>query len=265
MIFSDLYGGYLDIELGSADRTALFTTARRKDAVNRAQMEYAKQTECFVKTVSIALSDGTREYDLDSVISADDFIAIAKNGVEYVFTDASANVTSRSGEDFPRVDVDLLNREQSGWRQAPNSTYPQSYYVRDADTGGSLVLGVSEPPSIGSGETASVTLPYVAIPPDMVSDGDQPFSQSAGTNPKRTLRPWHQALVHYAAALLEPLRKNYAGEQRQRQLFASFVADYLQRQRKRGGSRIVMARDYRAEASGRGSLSQAQKDWRVWP
>jgi hypothetical protein len=46
MTFLQLYGDYLDIELGSADRTALFTTARRKDAVNRAQLEFAKQTEC---------------------------------------------------------------------------------------------------------------------------------------------------------------------------------------------------------------------------
>jgi hypothetical protein len=157
----------------------------------------------------------------------------------------------------------VLNREQVGWRGAPESTLPASYYVRE-DTG-KVFLGLSEAPDIGASCTATLTVPYVAIPPDLSSDSDEPFSAAAGVDQRRSLRPWHQGLVHFAAALLEPLRKNYAGEQRQRQLFGSYVADYLQRQRKVGGSRIVMARDYRAEASGRGVLSPAQRDWRVWP
>lgn len=263
MIFSDLYGTYLDVELGSADRASLFTTARRKDAVNRAQQEFAKQTECFTKSTPITLANGTREYDLESVISADDFIAVASDGVEYVFTDASSNVTYRSGDDFPRLDLDILNREQSGWRLTGSATFPSSYYLRE--DGGSIYLGFSEPPLIGAGESATVTIPYLAIPPDMSADTNEPFSDSAGTNPRRSLRPWHQALVHYAAALLEPLRKNYAGEQRQRGLFAAIVADYLQRHRKKGGSRITLAHDYRAAARGRGLVSRARLDWRVWP
>jgi hypothetical protein len=261
--FAQLYGSYLDIELGSADTSALFTTARRKDAVNRAQQEFGKQTECFTKSVSIPLSDGTREYDLEAVITADDFLAIGKDGVEFVFTDADGNVSYRSGDDFPRLDLDILNREQQGWRSAASASFPQSYYVREH--AGKVYLGFSEPPAIESGESASVTLPYVAMPPDMTGDTDEPFSLSAGSDPKKSLRPWHQALVHYAAALLEPLRKNFDGEQRQRQLFAAHVADYLQRKRKRGGSRVVFARDYRGEARGRGSLYGPQRDWRTWP
>lgn len=263
MIFSDLYGRYLDVELGSADRTSLFTTARRQDAVNRAQQEFAKQTECFTKSVSIALSNGTREYDLETLITADDFVLIAQDGAEYVFTDASGNVTYRSGDDFPRLDLDVLNREQAGWRLTSGASFPQSYYLREE--GGTVFLGFSEPPLIGAGESASMTLPYLATPPDMNADTDEPFSDSAGTNPKRSLRPWHQALVHYAAALLEPLRKNYAGEQRQRGLFAAIIADYLQRHGKKGGSRVTFAHDYRAAARGRGLVSRARLDWRVWP
>lgn len=263
MTYVELYGTNLDTELGSADRTSLFTTARRKDAVNRAQLQFAKDTECFTKSASIALSDGVREYDLEAVISADDFIAIAKDGAEYVFTDASGNVVYRSGDDdFPRIDLDVLNREQSGWRNGQNANFPASYYIRE--DGGKVYLGFSEPPSIGAGESASVTLPYVAMPPDMASDTDEPFSLASGSDPKRILRPWHQALVHFAGAILEPLRKNFAGEQRQRQLYAAIVADYLQRKRKRGGSRVVFAKDYRSGRYGRVALG-ARGDWRVWP
>jgi hypothetical protein len=260
--FLQLYGDYLDIELGSGDRSALFTTARRKDAINRGEQEFAKQTECYTRSVSIPMVDGTREYELTDYITIVNFQAIAKDGVEYVFTDADGNVSYRSGDDFPRRDLELLNREYSGWRSSESASFPQSYYIReDADV---VALGLSEPPALESGESASVTLPYVAIPPGMTDDADQPFSLT-GSDPKQMLAPWHQALVHYAAALLEPLRKNFDGEQRQRQLFAAHVADYLQRKRKRGGSRVVFARDYRGEAHGRGSLYGPQRDWRTWP
>jgi hypothetical protein len=47
MDFVTLYGLELDRELGSADRTVLFTTARRKAAINAAQLEWVKRTECF--------------------------------------------------------------------------------------------------------------------------------------------------------------------------------------------------------------------------
>jgi hypothetical protein len=118
---------------------------------------------------------------------------------------------------------------------------------------------------IGSGETAAITVPYVAIPPGMTADAEEPFSLT-GSDPKTLLRPWHQALVHYAAALLEPLRKNFVGEQRQRQLFAA-----LRRGLPAAQAAVAAAPDRHgprlpAEASGRGAVSvNAQKDWRVWP
>lgn len=249
--FSQLYGEYLDAELGTADRTQLFTTAKRKDAVNRAQLEFVKQTECFTKDATITLVDDTQEYDLDAtgIISAGDFLWIAMQGAEHTFTDASANVTYTAGDDFRRVDIPELNERESGWRNTAAANRPSSYYVRE--DGGSVYLGIYPKPEIGASESASVRLPYVAIPPDMSGDSDEPFSATAGSTPKKTLRPWHQALVHYAAALLEPLRKNYVGEQRQRQLFAALVADYLQRQRPKGGHVVRLARRYYAEARGR--------------
>lgn len=262
MTYLQLYGEALNLELGSDDTTALFTTARRKKAINDAQQEFAKQTECFTKSVSIPMVDNTREYDLEVVITADDFLDLAKDGVEFVFTDASGNVTYLSGADFPRIDLPTLNREQSGWRSTTKAEKPSSYYIREE--GGKVYFGMSEPPSVTAPSTASVTLPYVAVPPDMTGDTNEPFSLTAGSDPKRSLRPWHQVLVNYAAALLEPLRKNYAGEQRQRALFAGGVADYLQRKRPKGGTRITMARDYRGEASGR-KLTGPLADPRVWP
>lgn len=260
--FSELYGERLTRELGSADTTSLFTTARRKDAVNQAQTEFAKQTECFQKTVSIPVSDGTREYDLETLIAADDYVSLAADGVEYVYTDAAGNVTYVSGDEFPRLDLDVLNRERVGWRAASNAQFPDGYYLRE--DGGTIYLGLTQPPTVTSGDTAALTVPYVAIPPTMVSDTDEPFSDSAGTNPKRAVRPWHQGLVHYAAALLEPLRKGFTAEQRQRQLFAGLVADYLQRHRKKGGSQILHAHDYR-RAARRHPAQGRSADPRVWP
>lgn len=246
--FSQLYGEMLHRELGSDDVSALFTTARRKQAINDAQLEFAKQTECFQKTVSLTMVDETQEYDLDAIV-ADDFIDFAKGGVEYVYTDADGNVTYQSGPDFARVELDILNREEPGWRDADSTTLPDGWYIREH--AGKVFFGLTQKPDVTAPATATVTVPYLAIPPDMSADADEPFSLTAGSDPKRSLRPWHQALVHYAAALLEPLRKNFAAEQRQRALFAGVVADYLQRHRPRGGTRITVARDYRREARGR--------------
>ena len=262
MNFLQLVGDYLDIELGTADRTVLFTSARRGDAVNRAQLEFVKQTECFTRQVTISLADGTAEYDLDAtgIISSGDFLWIAKQGVVHKFIDANANATYTVGEDFPRIDIAELDLIDPGSRSATATNTPTSYYIRQAE--GSCFIGVYPSPEIGAGESASLTVPYVAVPATMVADADEPFSVVAGTSPLRTLRPWHQALVHYAAALLEPLRKNYSGEQRQRQLFAGYVADYLQRDRPKGVQRIQPVHDYyRAARGGRalGSTSWADR------
>ena len=245
--FLELYGERLHRELGSSDTAALFTTARRKAAVNEAQLEWVKQTESFLRQGSVTLADGVREYDLEAagVISAGDFLWLASQGAEYVFTDTNSTITYTTGDDFPRIDVSTMNRDDAGWRNVAAARTPSSYYLRE--DGGTTILGIAPKPAIAIGESATVTLPYVAKPTDMTADADEPFTVSS--NIKTILRPWHQALVHYAAALLEPLRKNYAAETRQRNLFAAQVADYLQRHRAKGGGRIRFARNYRAEAS----------------
>lgn len=262
--FSQLYGEYLDAELGSADRSSLFTTAKRKDAVNRAQLEFVKQTGCFQREASITVVDGTQEYDLDAtgIITSGDFLDVAPQGPEHQYTDSDGSIVYTAGDDFPRIDIPQLNRESTGWRQTDTpSERPSSWYLREE--GGSVYFGLVPIPDIGSGDSALVTLPYVAYPPDMTDDAHEPFSVVMGTSPKRTLRPWHQALVHYAAALLEPLRKNYQAEKRQRELFAGMVADYLQKQRPKNGQRVVFARNYYRESRAR--FSGSRLDPRVWP
>lgn len=245
--FTDLYGERLTRELGSEDTTHLFTTARRKAAVNEAALEWVKQTESFVKQASIVLVNGTREYDLESsaVLTADDFLWVAAQGVEYALTvTATGVVTYRSGDDFPRKDLPLLHRESPGWRATSATALPASWYLRH--DGGKTYLGLSEPPLIAAGETAAVTLPYVAKPLSLSADADVPYSVSSDA--LEVLEPWLQGIVNYAAALLEPLRKNYQGEQRQRTLFAAQVADYLQRRRPKGGQQILVSRAYYRQA-----------------
>lgn len=261
MNFLQLYGEGLDRELGSADSDQLFTTVRRKAAVNSAQLEFNKQTECFVRQGILTMVDDTANYDLETsgVISAQDFLWIAAQGAEYVYQNAAAQTTYLADKNFPRVDVPVLNREYPGWRLATKTSLPSSYHL--FDDGGIQYFGLYPPPAVAVGESGRVFLPYVAKPVDMVGDSDEPYSVS--TNPLSAIVPWHQALVHYAAALLEPLRKGYQAEQRQRGLFAGLVADYLQRQRPKGGQSIVAGRNYYREA--RRFSGVRIPDPRIWP
>lgn len=263
--FLQLFGEDLDAELGSSDRVNLFTTAKRQRAINRAQLEFVKQTGCFQRQATITLADGTQEYDLDAtgIISSGDFLDVAPQGPTHVYTDTGGSITYTEGDDvFPRIDPPQLTRGQSGWRDTTSvSEIPTSWYLRE--DGGSVHFGLVPVPDIGAGDSAAVLLPYVAHPPDMTDDAHIPFSVVMGTSPKLTLRPWHMALVHYAAALLEPLRKNYQAEKRQRELFAGMVADYIQKQRPKAGQRVVFARQYLRESRQR--FIGARMDPRRWP
>ena len=55
-LFSSLYSARLDRELGTDDSTVLFTTARRKAAINEGQAEFADLTECLRAPLNEALS-----------------------------------------------------------------------------------------------------------------------------------------------------------------------------------------------------------------
>lgn len=250
--FVELYGDRLDRELGSADRTHLFTSARRKAAINDAQREWVRLTEALVRELVFTLVDEVAEYDLES--RADDFWLLARQGVEVSQTDSDGNVTVYAGDDLPRRDVVWLNREEANWRTASAGT-PTCYYLRE--DAGTTKVGFYPAPDIGAGEIWTARVPYVAQPADLVADADEPFTVNG--NSAARLRPWHQALTHFAAAQLELLRRDSAAHDLQIQRFTGYVTQFLQAHRPRGGTHVVFARDYRSEAR---KFNDAEDPWR---
>lgn len=237
MTFAELTGLELDRELGSADRSQLFTTTRRKAAVNAAQLEWVKRTECLRKETTIALVDATQEYDIEATIS--DFGWIAKQGVSIKIV---SGTTTRyiEGDDLRVIAVERLTVEEPGWRAVVAGTPTKLYQVRN---GGAVNLGLHPKPSITAGDTWALLLPYVMVPTDMSADGDEPFTVAA--NPIKSLRMWHRALVHFAAFDLEKFRKDTGREQAQLQLFDAEVERFLANEKPKGGQAVRMARDYR--------------------
>src|SRR3990167_8386798 len=125
MTFLELYGVELDREVGS-DSTTLFTTVRRKAAINAAQLEFVERTECLTRQTTVALVDGTQEYDLEAIT---DFLRISKQGVSIRITDSDANVRYIEGDDLTVTSVERLNQEAPGWRAVDAGT-PTHVYLR---------------------------------------------------------------------------------------------------------------------------------------
>ena len=242
MTFATLYGTALDAELGTDD-TNLFTTVKRKAAINNAQRWFVTQTECLIRTGSFSVSDGTSENDHEAQIIAGDFIKLAqKFSPEIWIAESGQDTVHYAGDTFPRRDVDWLNRHELGWRNQEG--YPCSWYLRAE--GGTMLFGIYPTPDVQSGETWTAKVPYVAEPADMSADGDLPFTVSS--NALIALEPWHDALVYYAASELEKLRK---GTERSVFLFqraTQRVQDYLDKQRMPGGKAVRLARNYRTDA-----------------
>ena len=239
MNFQQLYSDKLTIELASQDQNQLFTTARRKAAVNEAVGAFVRLTDCSTRVGSVPIVDGTGEYDLEAALTdfirlhGDPSIKIVKAGVPDRYI---------QGRDLTMRDTEQLDYDDNGWRSASAGT-PMHYYIEN--NGGATNLGFYPPPDVGAGETWTIRIPYVALPPDMVDNTDEPFAFSA--NSPIRLRPYHQALAHYAAAVLEPLRKNFTAVQRQMSLFNGYVAMYLQDERTAGPDQITLERDYYSE------------------
>lgn len=244
--FSSLYGTRLDRELATDDSTALFTTARRKAAINEAIEEWAELTECLQRQTSVTITGGTAEYDLNSttVIPGGDFIRFSKEQVQFRYTDASSNVTVLAGEDFPRRDVNWLNAYEPGWQISTVASsiqqLPSAYYLRP--DGGNLYLGFWPTPSTGSSASAEAIIPYVPRPTPLTSDTAEPFTINSSV--RTDLRPFHQGLVHFAAHQLEKLRRDDQASQMQLQKFLGYVTRYLQQTRIKGGTHITTARNY---------------------
>jgi hypothetical protein len=237
--FLDLYGAALDTELGTADRSQAFTTTKRKDAVNAAQLRFVALTDCLKRYATISITDAVGEYDLEAAIS--DYIRL--QGDPSIKIVNGSNTTWIQGHDaFPPRDPEELDAFEPGWRAAPDGR-PSFWYLRD--NGGQALLGVNPAPDIAAGETWSWLVPYTPRPVNMSADGDQPFT-TTGSAPRR-LETYHQALAHYAASLLEPLRKNYAAVTRQQNIFSGYVAQYLQNVTLSGRDQIGLMRDYMGE------------------
>lgn len=245
--FSSLYGARLTRELGTDDITILFTTALRKAAINEAAAEFADLTECWLKTSSLTLTAGTLEYNIAStaVLAAGDFTRLSRDGgVSFIYVDASSVKTVLSGDDLLRRDVRWLDANYQAWRFSTVASSAQqwpTYWYEQKKNGGSF-LGFVPVPSTGSSASMEALLSYVAQPPVMTSDTSEPFQSGAVV--RTDLRPFHQGLVHYAAAILERLRRDTAQSDLQMQLFYTYVTRFLGSLRNKGGRTVTFARDY---------------------
>lgn len=235
-----MFGAELDLKLASTDRTVRFTTALRKAAVNRGIARFNDETACYTKRASIALTDGTGEYDLESsaIITGEDYLRpSAVRPSLALTTTATGAVRYIEGDDFPQVGEDALNQHESGWRAQGAST-PTGWYLRTAT--GAHYLGLEPAPDIHSTETWALLFPYVAIPPTLSADSDIAFSG------RITLVPYHDAIVAYAAAQMEELRKNYSMVDRRLAEFAARIVAYRRDQSPLSGGRIRMGSNPRA-------------------
>lgn len=272
MIFSHLYSSALDAELGTDDSTRLFTTARRKNAINEALLQWADQTACLMRESTFSCSNGIAEYNLLSTANlspgnAGDFLRFGSQMPEYrlVSSGSTASTQFIAGDQLPRRDIDWLNQNDPGWRGSTGGT-PSGFYVRPSGNG--YWLGLTPPPRIGSSEAGSVRLPYIAKPAVMTSDTEVPFTQNHGVGSgvvytRPDLEPYHQGLVHYAAYLLEKLRVNLEGAQIQLQLFQQYVARYVRASEPVGPRTIRTARNYWQEVRAR--RGSGREDSTPWP
>ena len=246
-VFSSLYSARLDRELGTDDASILFTTARRKAAINEGQDQFADLTECLLRRSTLTMTGGTAEYDLNSttVIPGGDFSRWGKEQVQIRYTDAAGNITIAGGNDLERRDVPWLDRFEPGWQQSTVSSatgQQMPRYTYERMDGGARYLGFSPTPSTGSSATMEAVIPYIARPTPMSSDTNEPFT--VGGVVRSDLRIFHQALVHYAAAQLEKLRRDEQASAGQMQQFMGYVQRFAALMRKRGGDTISVARRY---------------------
>jgi hypothetical protein len=232
--FLQLYGTKLDREIGSTDRAQLFTTVLRKEYTNEGQQKFNEQTGCFVKRDEIALTDGDGEYDLEA--EATDYLWPAKVGASIKKTVTATSVVSYiEGTSFTYITEEELNVEHPGWRSHDPGV--PMYWGFRGDTG-SLNLFLYPAPDIPSTETWLLLWPYVAQPEDMTSDTHEPYGNAT---PRVTLRPYHDAILYYAAGLCELLRKNKDAYEWQMKRFSALVAKYRADQAPKRGTSMRLA------------------------
>jgi hypothetical protein len=262
--FSSLYGSRLDRELGTDDSTILFTTARRKQAINEGLAEFADLTECLVRWARFDVSGGTSEYDLNSTttIPGGDFVRLAKPPIEFSYTDgASSQTQTLVGDDLVRRDIPWLDRYEPGWRSSTIAStvaqLPTIYYLRP--DGPALWLGFWPFLGVSTGSSASVQVPYLAACPVLTSDTSQPFTFNSSV--RTDLAIYHQAAVHYGASQLEKYRRDDQASDRQLQKFSGYISRYLQQVRIKGGRAWMQARTYFGQRVGGWSDPRNSNSW----
>lgn len=241
--FQSLYDDALHTELGTNDTSVLFTSARRKHAINEGLRQFADLTECLVRQSTLGTTNGTQEFNLNSttVLPAGDFLRVASQGPVYQISDSNGIQQTLSGDLFPQASVPYLDNAQQGWRSTVTG-YPTGWYLRLS--GGALFFGLDRIVglSTSSTETAEIILPYVANPSSMTADTSVPYTVAGLV--RHDLQPYHQALVHYAAHDLEKLRKDPEASDRQLQKFQGYVQRYLDAKRPRGNRMVRSAVPY---------------------
>jgi hypothetical protein len=243
--FDDLYGARLDLELNNNDSNTLFTSTRRQQGVNDGVREFAALTECYIRRASLAVSCNTAEYGLSTIA---DYTRLAADGLpEYQHRSSAGYLTQLAGEDFPRRDELFRNRYTPGWRASTTPVQtPSGYYLRR--DGGRQVIGLAEPPRVGSSESVTLVVPYVAKPQPMAASTAIPFTDTSG-NTRSDLEEYHQAAaVHYAAYKLLPLIGDKDGATDQMNQFLGYVARYHQNTRPKGGTYMTASRAYLRDA-----------------
>jgi hypothetical protein len=262
--FQLLTGAWLDQELHSADSTVLFTTARREQAVNDGAQEFADLTECLLRVSTVACSCNAAEYDLlsSATLGSTDFVRLAARGPEFHLVSSNSFLTQLAGDDFPRRDVEWLNKYEPGWRASTTPSMPTAYYVDERD--GKYLVGLNVPPDIGSSETGKLIVPYVARPFVMTSSTDVPFT--VGTQVRTDLIAFHKGIVHYAAGQLEKLRGDEQASDRQMAMFQQYVQRYTEKFRKKGANFVTLAKNYLRDARRLSRFDAGDEDtFRRWP
>ena len=245
--FSHLYSSALDRELATDDSTVLFLTGRRKDAINEGLQEFAEQTGCAERRLTLTVTSTAAEYDLNStaLITDGDFAALSKTPIAFRYTNASSVVTVLAGrDDLPMRSEGWLHDYEPGWQVSTVADgveqLPQMTYLRQA--GSAQLLGFWPAPSSGSSASMSADVTYLSVPAVLTSDTQEPYQVSSGL--RRDLRPYHQAAVHWGAHQLEKLRRDDQASDRQLQKFLGYVARFLQAHRIKGGTHVTTSRAY---------------------
>lgn len=258
--FSQLWGDDLTTELGTNDTSVLFTDARRKHAVNVGLRQFADLTECSVKRSSITVSSSAQEFNLNSssvLAGSSRFTRIASEGPVYVTTDSGGYQTFMAGDDFPQRSVPYLDATEDGWRSTNTGT-PTGWYLRD--DGGAKYFGLDRPANVSTSESAELLIPFVQQISSLVNDTAIPFAVS--TNYRRDLDIYHQASVHYAAHLMEKLRRDDERADKQLQNFLGYVNRYNAQKGKKGAKGVRAARSYFRNARNDGGRDERAPWWR---